>query len=145
VSDAPDGPLAAVTTELRQLRAAIEQLARSQTQTQALGVYLSAQQNRLLQVSTRLDAVRKDLDAAALRGQSLQVQVANLADEAPRAVQSQRAQLEDALLVLRAEQRSVDAEVQQARSRESELAQQLQQEEARWSELISRLEQLMTK
>ena len=36
-----DGSLAALTSEVRQLRLAVEDATRSQTQTQALSVYLS--------------------------------------------------------------------------------------------------------
>jgi hypothetical protein len=51
--------LAPLTSELRQLRMAVEELTRSQTQTQALGVYLSVQQSRILQVAARgFDAER---------------------------------------------------------------------------------------
>ena len=39
------GSLMALTEEVRQLRHAVEESMRSQTQTQALGVYLSAQQS----------------------------------------------------------------------------------------------------
>jgi hypothetical protein len=42
-----DGSFAALVAEIRQLRVAIEQSTRSQTQTQALAVYLSTQQSRL--------------------------------------------------------------------------------------------------
>ena len=53
------GSLTALTAEVRQLRLAVEESMRSQAQTQALGVYLSAQQSRILQVASRLDAVPK--------------------------------------------------------------------------------------
>jgi hypothetical protein len=51
------GSLAALTSEVRQLRLAVEAATRSQTQTQALSVYLSVQQSRVLHVATRLDSV----------------------------------------------------------------------------------------
>ena len=66
----PDGSLATLTVELRQLRMAVEQLVRSQAQTQALGVYLSAQQSRLLQIANRLDAARSALDGARVRSKT---------------------------------------------------------------------------
>jgi len=58
------GSLAALTAEVRQLRLAVEESARRQTQTQAISIYLAAQQSRMVQLSTRLDAVRKELGAA---------------------------------------------------------------------------------
>jgi hypothetical protein len=47
-----DGSMAALTAEVRELRMAVQQLAQTQSQTQALGVYLSVQQSRVLQVSS---------------------------------------------------------------------------------------------
>jgi chromosome segregation ATPase len=145
-SEAADGSLAALTAELRQLRQAVEQLTRSQTQTQALGVYLSAQQSRIVQVAARLDSAQKDLDSASLRAQQVQSQLAVFSTELQRVVEPQkRDALEDALRATRAEQRSVELALQQARSRESELSQALQVEESRWNDLISRLQQVVTK
>ena len=57
-NDVPDGSMAALTSEVRQLRVAVEELTRSQTQTQALGVYLSVQQSRILQMATRSGLAR---------------------------------------------------------------------------------------
>jgi len=145
-NDAADGSLAGLTAELRQLRAAVEQLARSQTQTQALGVYLSAQQSRIVQVAARLDAVQKDLDSASLRAQEMQARVAAFSSDLQRVFEpQQREAVEDGLRGARAEQRLIEVELQQARSREGELSQTLQIEEARWKDLIARLEQLMTR
>ena len=145
-SEAADGSLAALTAELRQLRVAVEQLTRSQTQTQALGVYLSAQQSRIVQVAGRLDSAQKDLDSASLRAQQMQSRLAVFSTELQRVVEPQkRDALEDGLRATRAEQRVLEFELQQARSRESALSQALQVEESRWNELISRLQQLVTK
>jgi chromosome segregation ATPase len=145
-NDAADGSLAGLTAELRQLRVAVEQLARSQTQTQALGVYLSAQQSRIVQVGARLDGAQKELDSASLKAQELQSRLASLSGDLQRVFDpQQRAAVEDAVRGVRAEQRIVDLELQQARSREDELSQSLQIEESRWKDLISRLEQLITR
>ncbi|HEX5108220.1 MAG TPA: hypothetical protein VFV95_07230 [Vicinamibacterales bacterium] len=142
-NDAADGSLAGLTSELRQLRVAVEQLARSQTQTQALGVSLSAQQSRIVQVAGRLDSAQKELDSASLRAQEMQSRLVSMTSELQRAAEpQQRAALEDGVRGIRAEQRVVELELQQARSREGELSQMLQTEEARWKDLISRLEQL---
>jgi chromosome segregation ATPase len=144
-SDA-DGSLSALTAEVRQLRVAVEQLARAQTQAQALSVFLSVQQSRIAQLSTRLDSVQKELDSATARSQDLQASLAGLVDQLSAATERQtRAALEDGIRGLKAEQRGLDLIAQQARSRESDLSQALQFEESRWNDLIARLEQLMTK
>lgn len=85
--DVPEvGSLAALTAEFRQLRLAIEDATRSQAQTQALGVYLSVQQSRLVQVAARVDAARKELDAATLRSPETAVKLATMTDALQRAV-----------------------------------------------------------
>ena len=143
-NDAPNGSLAALTAEIRQLRVAVEESTRSQTQTQALGVYLSVQQSRILQAATRLESARKELDAVSLRSREIASQLENFQGEIVRVTEPQRrAQLEDANQQLKSEQRSVAEQEQQARAREAELSQALQVEESRWTDLITRLEQLI--
>ena len=144
-SDGTDTPgsLAALTSELRRLRMAVEESTRSQTQTQALGVYLSVQQGRILQVATRLDSTRKDLEAATIRFREIGSRLDNLDEELRRVTEPRtRTELEEMIRRLKREQASVALEEQQTRSREGELSQMLPLEEARWSDLISRLEQL---
>jgi hypothetical protein len=143
-NDAPNGSLAALTAEIRQLRVAVEESTRSQTQTQALGVYLSVQQSRILQAATRLESARKELDAVSLRSREIASQLENFQGEILRVTEPQRrAQLEDANQQLKFEQRHVVEQEQQARAREAELSQALQVEESRWTDLITRLEQLI--
>jgi hypothetical protein len=63
--------LAPLTSELRRLRVAVEELGRNQTQTQALGVYLSVQQSRILELARRLDSARKDIETTITRSQEI--------------------------------------------------------------------------
>ena len=143
-NDATNGSLAALTAEIRQLRVAVEESTRSQTQTQALGVYLSVQQSRILQAATRLESARKELDAVSLRSREIASQLENFQGEIIRVTEPQRrAQLEDANQQLKFEQRRVVEQEQQARAREAELSLALQVEESRWTDLITRLEQLI--
>ncbi len=65
VNGQADGSIAGLTVEVHALRLSIEEAAKSQQQVQGVGVYLSVQKDRLLQVMTRLDAARKDTLAAA--------------------------------------------------------------------------------
>jgi hypothetical protein len=138
------GSLGGLTAEIRQLRLAVEESTRTQTQTQALGVYLSAQQARLVQAAARADAARKELDAIMVRSRAMAVQVANAEDALPRATTPQdRAQLEMQNRALKQELETAGFEEQLVRGREAELAQMLQAEDARWADLVSRLEQLI--
>jgi predicted nucleic acid-binding Zn-ribbon protein len=138
------GSLAGLTAEVRQLRLAVEESARNQTQTQALGVYLSVQQSRILQVASRLDAVRRDLGAATDHSQAIATRLASIEDMLSRVTDpKERAALEDQNRGMSLEQKRVSSQEQQARNRETELSQALQLENDRWTDLISRLEQLI--
>ena len=140
-----DGSLSALTAEVRELRLAVQQLAQTQSQTQALGVYLSVQQSRVLQVSSQLDAARKELDGAAIRANELATKLADLEEELPRVSDpTQRNAIQGASREMKREQAVASAQEQQARTRELELSQSLQAEESRWSALIGRLEALTT-
>lgn len=138
----PDGSLAALTAEVRQLRLAVEELARSQTETQALGVYLSAQQGRMQQADQQLAAVRREIDLATAARQDIEGRLANLLAEQSRVPSDRRAQIENAINDFRAEQARIDLELQRARSRENDLSRVAQSEETRWNDLIARLEAL---
>jgi chromosome segregation ATPase len=141
--EVPDGSLAALTAEVRQLRAAVEKLARSQTETQALAAYLSAQQSRMAQTAQQLDAARKELDSANARSRDVEARLGDIsAALAGTADRDERARLDDGMRGFKAEQSRVALELEQARTRESDLSGQLQAEERRWNELISRIEQL---
>jgi chromosome segregation ATPase len=145
-SDGTDasGSLAALTTEVRQLRIAVQELARSQTQSQALGVYLSVQQNRLTQAAAQLDAARKDVEGSTLRLGELSSKAGELELALQRTVAPQeREAIEQMTGVTKREQSSAARQAQQAQTRYDELSQSVQLEESRWSDLVSRLEQLL--
>jgi seryl-tRNA synthetase len=145
-TESTDGSLATLTAEVRQLRMAVEESTRSQTQTQALGVYLSVQQSRITQVATRLDSARKELDTATNRLREITSTLDNMQTELLQTSETQRrAALEDGLRQLKVEQQRVAIEEQQARSREADLAHALQLEDSRWTDLITKLEQLIKK
>src|SRR5262245_33379669 len=78
------GAVAAVAAELRQLRVAVQESLSRQTQAQALGVYLSAQQARLVQVGARVDAARKELDDLTARSKELGDRLAMTEELGPR-------------------------------------------------------------
>jgi chromosome segregation ATPase len=138
-----DGSMSALTAEVRELRMAVQQLAQTQSQTQALGVYLSVQQSRVLQVSSQLDAARKELDTTAFQASDLAAKLADLDEQLPRVSDpAERNAIRDGIRGMRREHALVSAREQQARNREQELSQSLQTEESRWSTLISRLEAL---
>jgi|SRR5579864_1738657 len=146
IDAATPGTLAALTAEVRALRLAVEESTRSQTQTQALAVYLAAQQSRLVQVGGRLDAVRTELAAAAGRFRELTDSLASAQTRLATLNQPEmRADLEEVVRAFKQQSDRAAEQVQQLTARESELAQMFQTEEARWADLIARLEQTIKK
>jgi DNA anti-recombination protein RmuC len=145
--DAPSpGTLAALTAEVRALRIAVEESTKNQTQTQALAVYLSAEQSRLVQVSSRLDAVRTELAAATSRFRELTDSLASAQTRLATVIQPEmRAELEELARAFKQQSDRAADQVRQLTTRESELAQMFQTEEARWADLITRLEQTIKK
>ena len=138
-----DESVAALTAEVRQLRAAVERLARDQTEIQALGIHLSAQQGRLLQATQLLDAARRELDSATANNRDAQAQLTSVQERLNGVTDDQlRAVLEFEMRATQAQATSAELELQQAHARESELSLALAREQDRWGDLISRLEQL---
>jgi predicted nucleic acid-binding Zn-ribbon protein len=122
---------------------AVEDLARGQSQAQALAVYLSAQQARVQQATQLLDAARKELDSATARSRDVEAQVARFSESLSGTTDRQeRAALEDALRAHQAEASAADLALQRARTREGDLSLALSREEHRWGDLIARLEAL---
>jgi chromosome segregation ATPase len=143
VFDAAAG-LKELTAEVRQLRLAVEASTRTQAQTQALGMYLTAEQSRIAQAAARLDAARKDLDAADALSRRLTADAASL--EAALSGESEPARRRDIEMQQRATKQELDGaevQLQQARTREAEVSQALQAEEARWNDLVSALERIV--
>lgn len=138
-----DESMAALTAEVRQLRVAVEQLARSQAETQTLGMTLSAQQGRILQVTQQLDAVRKEIAAAVAGSQGVEARLAGFREEISRVTEpGERAAFEGALRDIEAERSRLELELQQARGRENDLSRTLALEEDRWNDTLARMQQL---
>jgi hypothetical protein len=79
--DAPQavsaGSLDGLTAEVRASRVAIEDASRRHAQAEALDVYLSAQQSRLVQTASRLDAAAAKARAVSARVTELGQMVAS--------------------------------------------------------------------
>ena len=138
----PAGSLAALTGEVRQLRLAVEESGKRQGQTQAISVYLAAQQSRMVQLSTRLDAVRKELGAAEATSAQLVSLAASMAGDLTRSLPPEERNETTGILQLFKDQAAgAVAREQRIRQQESELLQAIQVEETRWRDLIARLQQ----
>jgi chromosome segregation ATPase len=141
-ADAPS--LAAIASELRLLRQAVEKSTDTQTQIQALTAALSAQQSRLMQVSARAEALRKDVDTAVSGHAQVADYVARLSAQLASGQLSAEAR-DQASLELKAareeEQKAAGKETQ-VRTAIAEADAAVQTELSRWTELMTRLDQL---
>jgi hypothetical protein len=134
----------AFMAELRQLRIAVELLTKTQTQSQALSVYLSVQQSRITQAAARLDSAIKESDTLTASSEKVAAQVTGLETALIRATApTERSLLESRLDELKKKQREIGVQEEQASARRRELLQILQMEESRWNDLTSQLLRLL--
>ena len=140
------GSLGELTAEIRLLRSAIEQSTRTQTQAQALGIFLSAQDRRVMQTTGRLESARRELVNLSQQSSTYTHQLAQIEEDLPRTTgPEERAALEDRIKEIKLEMKVVAMREQEARAREAETLQTWQLEEARWNDLISRLQQIVAR
>ena len=140
------GSLAALTAEVRLLRAAVEESSKAQTQTQALGVSLSAQQSRMQQISSRLETTRSELVAVTARLREANRLLEGAKADLAQTTNPQERKQEEGMIAMFAQGVADTTEQERRlRARDAELTQALQIEEQRWADLIARLEQLTRK
>jgi chromosome segregation ATPase len=138
------GSLAELTAEIRQLRAAVEQSSRAQAQAHALGIFLTAQDRRVMMVTGRLETARRELVQLSQQTSTYTHQLAQIEEELPVTTDAEeRKALEDRIKDIKLEMKVVAGREQDARTRETEMLQAWQQEDARWNDLIGRLQQIV--
>ena len=133
------GSLAGLTREIQQLRVAVEESTRAQSQLQMLSVMLSAQQSRLVQVANRLDATRRELAEAAAHTADANRLVRMF--QGDQATPEDREEASNLMKMFKPQADAAARHEQELRTREAELLQAYQAEEARWMDLMARLEQ----
>jgi hypothetical protein len=140
---APNATIAALLTEVHELRLAIERSATTAPRVQLTLARLNIQEQRTVVLSGQLDQVRQGLMQASLETKSVSSELEDVQkvlqtprDDAERkAWQAEAARLTHKL----AQQAAVE---ERLRARESEAAQLLGTEQARWIELNARLDEL---
>ena len=142
----PENTLAALTAEVRLLRIAVEKSGQTQAQIQALGIYLSAQQSRLVQLAARADSLQRERDGQADQARRLSGDVTELEKLLLLPLTTpggpSREDLQQQLTTVKRELASMTAMEAQAGARHSQASAELQTELGRWNDLIARLEQL---
>lgn len=140
------GSLAELTAEVRQLRVAIEGAGRTQTQVNALGMALTAQQGRLVQVTTLIEKVDDELREASKKAETAMREVADAQARAARpSASDDRAGLLRQVEWFKEQAAPLLAEENRLRQRQQELTASYRSEEARWLELVAKLEEIIKK
>lgn len=137
------GTLAALTNEVHLLRLAVEKSSQAQSQMQAMMVYSSAQQSRLVQVGARSDAAHAAVDAALREAQPLTAMIdraQNVLNQ-PNLSADDRRRTEAEVAEIRRQLTLRDEDVAQARAKVVEADGLVQVEVAKWNDLMSRLDQ----
>ena len=141
--DLSPSSMAALISEVRQLRAAVEDSGKRQTETQAMAVYLSAQQSRMVQMSQQLEQARTELTTVAAGLVQFRATIKSMQGDAASIDPADRKEAEGMLALFKPQLDAAVQKEQQLRAREAELSQALMTEDARWRELIGRLEQMI--
>jgi len=146
LGQASSGQVAELISEVKLMRAALQEMATGQSQMQTLGMQLNAQQARITQVSASLDAASARLADVSSRAKDAardlaadQTLVARTPDP------NQRATLQQRIADLKQLSSELASEEAQLRSRVSRLTSTLAAEEQRWTVLSSRLDALARK
>jgi len=143
---ASSGQMTELISEVKLMRAALQEMASGQSQMQALGIQLNAQQGRITQVSASLDAANSQLSDVSSRAKDAARELA--ADQtlfARTPDPNQRATLQQQIADLKQRSSELASEEAQLRSRVSRLTSTLGTEEQRWQALSSRLDALARK
>jgi chromosome segregation ATPase len=143
---ASSGQMAELISEVKLMRAALQEMATGQSQMQALGMQLNAQQARITQVSASLDAADAQLADVARRLKDVARKITNaktLFGITPDP--NQRATTGQLIDGLKQQSAELAREESQLRSRVSRLTSTLAAEEQRWQTLSSRLDALSRK
>jgi chromosome segregation ATPase len=146
LGQASSGQMAELISEVKLMRAALQEMASGQSQMQALGLQLNAQQARVTQVSANLDAATARLGDLTSRAKDAARELA--ADQTLFALTpdpNQKATLQRRISDLKQLSNELAAEEQQLRSRVSRLTSTLNTEEQRLQSLSSRLDILARK
>jgi hypothetical protein len=138
--------LAGLLTEVRGLRVAMEQLASAAPRVQLAFGRLQLQEQRVAELSRRLDTAKQTLAGVQQQLDSFQEQTEldeaiARADQGPDA-EKLRQQVEMMTKMRAVEKRRLETDVQRLRTEETNLLQELQVEQGRWSELNQRLDEV---
>src|SRR5215510_2037717 len=134
-----DDVLPALLTEVKGLRAAMEQMASSNAQAQLLVGRLQLQEGRINGMIRRLDTVRDSLAGARRTYEQIRAPLQMLSGQSDGADPQER---EGVLGGLKSQLNAAKTEVDRLTAEEAQLTSDLNAEQARWIEINQRLDTL---
>jgi len=135
--------LAALLTEVRALRVAMEQMASAGPRIQIAFGRLQLQEQRVQTIIRHHTDVQEHVEAAQRQADDMAQQIEIAQDQLQQVTEpGRRQQLELELKVLTQQQKQLAAEVQRLRAEEIDLSQQVATEQNRWMEIEHMLEDL---
>jgi len=134
---ASDGSIAALTAEVRQLRVAVEELARSQQEAQTRTAVLSDQQSRVERAAADLQNIRARIESATFDVNRFDSRLSSLNEELLVTTQpGRRREVEQQIRSRTTEKNIQESELQLAKNLERELLRAFQTEQREWDELV---------
>jgi chromosome segregation ATPase len=139
---APPDVLPALLTEVRGLRAAMEQMASAGPRVQLTLGRLQLQEQRIQNLVRRLESVRASLSGPQRDHDRLTERIKDLTEELPALNDTVRRQHEMEIVMIKKEIARLGSEVQRLLNEEAFLNQEITNEQARWTDFNQRLEEL---
>jgi hypothetical protein len=137
-----DDPIRELLSEVRLLRQALERAATVGTRIQLLVARVQLQEQRIGDLSRRLDSVRAELRDVEREATALAPQVVAMQQTTQTEDLDERQAAEQAAAMLNSQVETLDRRRQELTGEEGLLAQQIAAEQGRWTEFNNRLEQL---
>jgi chromosome segregation ATPase len=137
-----DDPIRELLAEVRLLRQALERASTVGTRIQLLVARVQLQEQRIGELSRRLDSVRAELRGIEREAQALAPQIAAMQEATQAEDAHERRAAEQAAAMLNSQMETLERRRQELTGEEGLLAQQIAAEQARWTDFNDRLEQL---
>jgi chromosome segregation ATPase len=138
----PDDPIRELLSEVRLLRQALERASTVGTRIQLLVARVQLQEQRIGDLSRRLDSVRAELRDVERESTGLAPQVAAMQETMQAEDPHERRAAEQAAAMLNSQMETLERRRQELSGEEGLLAQQIAAEQGRWTDFNNRLEQL---
>jgi chromosome segregation ATPase len=138
-----DDVLAQLLTEVRGLRAAMEQMASAGPRVQLLLGRVQLEEQRINEQVRRLDGVRAKLQSTEMEAEALERNAKDMEAAQREAINPQmRAEIDRQIAGRKAEAARAQAELQRLTNEQSLISQDIAAEQNRWTEFNARLEEL---